>query len=207
VSYVAPVAHRPGCLTREITVEDSDLIGLDGVLITSPLRTAFDCARWLSLVEAVVVVDALSHRAAITTDELAGYRADHRGLRGVRRVDDVLELVDPLSESAMETRVRVLMVRSGLPKPTSQLEIRDRDGRLVGRADFGYKEQRLLVEYDGAFHWEQRRADDRRRDAMRALGWTVIVLSADDYYLTPEATVARIGRALAARSTRLEASA
>ena len=60
--------------------------------------------------------------------------------------------------------------------------------------------ERLLVEYDGAFHWEQRRADDRRRDAMRALGWTVLVISADDYYQTPDATIARIRRALNQRA-------
>jgi hypothetical protein len=190
---------RPGCLTREITVEDADLERMEDLSITTPIRTAFDCARWLSLIEAVVVADALAHRGSITAVELAEYRALHRGLRGVRRVDEVLALMDSLSESAMETRVRLLIVRSGLPKPTLQLEIRDHRDRFVARADFAYEVERVVVEYDGAFHWEQRRADDRRREAMRALGWTVIVLSASDYYGTPEATVDRIRRALAAR--------
>jgi hypothetical protein len=57
---------RPGCLVREITVEPSDLAVVHDALITTPLRTVFDCARWLSRAEAVVVADAV---------------ADHGGLR------------------------------------------------------------------------------------------------------------------------------
>jgi hypothetical protein len=190
------VRTRAGCLTREITVEDSDLKIVDGITMTSELRTVFDCARWLSLVEAVVVADALSHAGLVTVEELAGYAATHRGLRGIRQFDRVIDLMDPLSESPMETRVRLLLVFAGLPRPQAQLIVTDAAGRFVARADLGYEEQRLLVEYDGAFHWDQRRADDRRREAMRALGWTVLVISADDYYKTPTATVARVRRAL-----------
>jgi very-short-patch-repair endonuclease len=66
----------------------------------------------------------------------------------------------------------------------------------------------LIVEYDGAFHWEQRREDDRRREAMRALGWEVIVLSSEDYYKRRDQMLARVREALirrrAIRNRRLE---
>jgi hypothetical protein len=56
------VGCEPGRLPdREISVVDSDLQVVDGVLITTPLRTVFDWGRWLSLVEGTVVADALSH--------------------------------------------------------------------------------------------------------------------------------------------------
>jgi very-short-patch-repair endonuclease len=97
----------------------------------------------------------------------------------------------------METRVRLLIVLAGLPRPQSQLIVTDLLGRFVARADLGYDVHRLIVEYDGAFHWEQRREDDRRREAMRGLGWTVLVFSADDYYKTPGATIERVRSALA----------
>jgi hypothetical protein len=187
---------RAGCLTREITVADSDLQVVDGLTMTTELRTVFDCARWLSLVEAVVVADALSHSGLVSREELAAYALTHRGLRGIRQFDLVIGLMDPLSESPMETRVRLLLIFAGLPRPQAQLAVTDPAGLFVARADLGYEEQRLLVEYDGAFHWEQRRADDLRRDAMRALGWTVLVISADDYYKNPTATVGRVRRAL-----------
>jgi hypothetical protein len=188
---------RSGCLTREITVTDSDLQVINGITMTTEIRTVFDCARWLMLIEAVVVADALAHSGEVTPADLAHYAATHRGLRGVRKVDEVLDLVEPLSESPMETRVRLLIVLAGLPRPQAQLIVTDARGVFVARADLGYRERRLIVEYDGAFHWEQRRADDRRREAMRDLGWTVLVISAEDYYKTPSVTIAKIRTALA----------
>jgi Protein of unknown function (DUF559) len=187
---------RAGCLVREITVADDDLQVVDGVLMTTPLRTVFDCGRWLSVVEGTVVADAISHSGAVTHEALVAYARTHRALRGVRRLDQVVDLMDPRSESPMETRVRLLIVLSGLPRPHAQLVVVDRAGRFVARADLGYPDHRLIVEYDGAFHWEQRRADDRRRDAMRALGWRVLVVSREDYYDTPGATVEQVRAAL-----------
>jgi very-short-patch-repair endonuclease len=191
---------RVGCLVREISVEDSDLQLVDGILMTTELRTVFDCSRWLSLIEAVVVADAIAHSGAITPEDLAAYTAKHRGLRGVRQSDAVLDHIEPLSESPMESRVRVRMVLSGLPRPTAQIVVNNLVGQFVARGDLGYEEARLIIEYDGAFHWEQRRADDLRRDAMRRLGWTVLVLGADDYYNNPGAMVTRIARELARRA-------
>jgi hypothetical protein len=187
---------RPGCVVREISVDDADLCRLDGVLVTTPLRTVFDCGRWLSRIEGVVVADAIAHAGLVSVDQLAAYACSHRALRGVRRLDQMLGLMDARSESPMESRVRVLLALGGLPPPETQIPIRDRSGRIIARADMGYQKHRLLIEYDGAFHWEQRRADDRRRDAMRELGWTVMVISRDDYYETPELVVARVSAAL-----------
>lgn len=189
---------RPGCLVREITVDSADLDVVEGVPLTTPLRTAFDCARWLSLVESVVAVDALAHSGLITPVEFAAYVRVHRKLRGVRQADLVATLVEPLSESPMESRLRVLLVSSGFDGPAAQYVVRNGRGDFVARADLAYPERRLIVEYDGALHWEQRRADDRRRDAIRALGWTVLVASRSDYYDHPDAFLAQVRRAFAA---------
>jgi hypothetical protein len=189
---------RAGCLVRELTVAADDVQLVDGTPVTTPLRTAFDCARWLGLVEAVVVADALAHARLITPEALLAYVDGHRGLRGVVQADRVAQLIEPLTESPMESRLRLLLIRSGIGVPVAQYEVRTHDGGFVGRADFAYPAQRVIVEYDGAQHWDQRRADDRRRDAMRALGWTVIVASRSDYYESPEAFVALVRRALAA---------
>lgn len=192
---------RDGCQFKEITVEDSDLQQVDGITMTTPLRTAFDCARWLSIVEAVVVADALAHAEAITRAELAAYLASHRGLRGVRQVDRVIDLMEPKSESPMETRVRLLLVFAGLPRPEPQLVVLDRNDQFVARADLGYRHARLLIEYDGAWHWHQRAADEQRRETLRDLGWKVLVVTSDDYYRTPERTVARVRAALSVTRT------
>ncbi|HEX3823092.1 MAG TPA: DUF559 domain-containing protein [Mycobacteriales bacterium] len=187
---------RAGMLTKEITVDQSDLRVLDGVAMTNELRTAFDCARWLSLVEAVVVADFLAHAGAVVPADLTAYALTHPGLRNNRRVAEVVNLMDGLSESAMETRLRLVLVLGGLPRPQAQVVVTDRNGKFVARVDLAYVDQRLIVEYDGALHWEQRRHDDRRRDALRALGWMVLVFSAEDYYTSPVATVTKVRQAL-----------
>ncbi|HVW81198.1 MAG TPA: type IV toxin-antitoxin system AbiEi family antitoxin [Mycobacteriales bacterium] len=194
--------QRSGCFVRELTVLETDLAEVNGVRLTTPVRTVFDCARWLALVEAVVVADALAHAGLITREELAAYSSEHRRIRNVRQVDRVLELIEPASESPMETRVRLLLVRAGLPAPVAQHRVRGADGHFVARLDLAYPDALVAVEYDGSFHWQQRRADDRRREELRALGWTVLVVSAEDYFQAPDALVARVRRALtSARST------
>jgi hypothetical protein len=176
---------RSGCVTREITVTATDLDLLDGVLVTTPVRTAFDCARWLAPVEGLVVADAMAHDEMLKPEDLATYRATHAGIRNVTRVDKTLAMLEAASESPMETRVRHLLVSAGLPRPTAQHVVRDAAGKFVARLDLAYVGIKLAIEYDGAHHWEQRREDDRRRDAIRALGWTVIVVSASDYRDAP----------------------
>lgn len=191
---------RAGCTVREITVEDADVQWLGGVAVTTPLRTVFDCARWLSLVEGVVVADALAHAGRFTAPALEAYAVTHPGLRGVRRVRQVSTLIEPRSESPMESRLRVLLVTHGLPRPEAQWVVTDPAGEFVARLDLAYPEHRLAVEYDGSLHWAQRRADDRRRDALRALGWEIVVVSAHDYYGEPLSLVANVRRALARRA-------
>lgn len=191
--------QRPGCFVREITVGPEDLTDWSDVAVTSPVRTSFDCLRWLGLVEGIVVADALAHLGLARVDVLAEYASNHRGLRNITRVDRALDLVDPLAESPMETRVRLLLLAAGLPRPVSQHVVYDEAGGFVARLDLAYPAERVAVEYDGAFHWKQRRDDDRRRDRLRALGWTVLVFSAEDYYQQPEALTKTVRAALAAR--------
>jgi hypothetical protein len=204
VGFRTPISRRgrprPGCFVREITVTDDDLADLGGLAVTTPLRTAFDCIRWLSPVEGLVVADALAHDELVTVESLAAYTVEHRPLRHVRKVDRALGQIEPLTESPMETRVRLLLVRAGLPRPPAQHVVLDHFGEFVARLDLAYPERLLAIEYDGSFHWAQRRADDRRRDALRELGWTVLVFSAEDYYRTPDAIIAKVRRALS-RST------
>ena len=168
---------------------------------TTPLRTAFDCLRWLRGSERIVVADALTHAQLVSLDELRTYFASKRRLRNLRIGEALLDSVDPKSESPMETRTRIVLTDGGLPRPEAQWEIRTPAGVFVARADLAYPEHKVAVEYDGAWHWKQRRADDRRRAAMRALGWEVLVFDADDIYGNPGRVVAEVAAAL--RSRRL----
>lgn len=183
---------REGCYTREVTIDVTDLDLMSGVLLTTPVRTLYDCARWLAPPEGLVVADAFAHDGLVTAEEVSTYRHCHKGIRDVTRVDEVIRMLEPLSESPMETRLRYLLVSAGLSRPTAQHVIRDASGNFVARLDLAYLGHRLAIEYDGAFHWEQRGEDDRRRDAVRALGWTVLVVSAAEMRGTGEGVVERV---------------
>jgi hypothetical protein len=45
----------------------------------------------------------------------------------------------------MESRVRILLIESGLPAPEPQVEIEDSDGLFVAGADLAYRQIKLAI--------------------------------------------------------------
>jgi hypothetical protein len=189
--------HRDNLVVSQETLETSDIVEIAGVRLTSALRTAFDCLRFLRGWERLVVADALTHEGLVTVVELSGYFASKRRLRNLRIGEALLDDIEPKSESPMETRTRLAIVDGGNPRPHAQVLVCDEAGGFIARADLGYPELKIAVEYDGALHWRQRRDDDRRRDLMRDAGWIVIVFSADDIYKTRQRTARTVREARA----------
>ncbi|MDT7633747.1 MAG: hypothetical protein QOI50_5677 [Pseudonocardiales bacterium] len=174
-------AHR-GLRIGYAWVPEPDVTLAAGCRVTTAPRTGWDLARRLPLVEAVVAVDALAHRTAFDPADLLARRAGEPGARGCRRLASVVALSDPRAESPMETRLRVGLVRAGLPVPEVQYPIVDEHGFTLARVDLAYPAARLAVEYDGALHFDRRRAElDRQRDSLLArYGWETVRLIADD---------------------------
>jgi hypothetical protein len=194
------IRSRPGLRVVQGTIEPGDVWQWGAVRVTSAVRTAYDCLHRLPRIDALVIADALTHLNRPTLGELEAYIEAHGGARGVRVVRQRLSEVEPRSESPMETRTRLVLVDGGLPRPEAQWDVYDGDGCHVARLDLAYPELKIAIEYDGALHWAQRRDDDRRRDRLRALGWTVFVVSASDIYREPDQLVAQVSAAMAARA-------
>jgi hypothetical protein len=112
--------------------------------------------------------------------DLVGVLGPHRRCRSV---EGVAELMDPAAESPMETRTRLVIVTAGLPPPVSQFRVLDERGRFVARVDLAWPEWKVAVEYDGHDHTsdDRRGRDVERIDALRRLGWTVIVVTSRQY--------------------------
>lgn len=115
------------------------------------------------------------------------------------RAKAMLALVDGCSESPGESRCRVELLTHGI-EVTSQFEVRDSGGRLVGRADFRVDGTNVLVEFDGrvkydsgdpAVLWQEKKREDR----MRALGWVLVRVTWADLE-RPGAVVAKVRRAI-----------
>jgi very-short-patch-repair endonuclease len=172
-----PVA---GILVRQaaLPVGDVDVIGPRRC--TDPRRTALDIARVEPLLEAVVALDVLLARAIVGRSELKEACAQLVG-RGARRAQQAVALADPRSESPPESRLRVLLALAGFAA-VPQYTVRDAAGNVIARLDLALPECRVAIEYDGAWHAEDRQfiKDRRRLNRLVAAGWTVLHVTAAD---------------------------
>ncbi|MCW2631143.1 MAG: hypothetical protein JWR88_105 [Pseudonocardia sp.] len=187
---------RPGLLVRRDALASGEVCELGDLRVTTPLRTAYDLARRLPLVEAVVAVDALAGRAGFAPQAVLDLARRYPRARGRTQLRRVVDLSEPNAESAMETRLRLLLVLAGLPQPVVQHPVAGGWAWL----DLAYPQARLGVEYDGRYHLDpgQFSRDLRRRDRLAELGWRVIPVTSVDVYRRPKQTVDRVRRALTA---------
>ncbi|GHG42244.1 hypothetical protein GCM10012320_05010 [Sinomonas cellulolyticus] len=103
------------------------------------------------------------------------------GRRGAARAREALALVRVGADSPMETRLRLALVRSGLPEPVVGCLIEGENGEHT-YVDLGFPQYRLAVEYDGVHHLTPQQ---QTRDAMRAkeiadAGWRLLVITRGD---------------------------
>lgn len=182
---VSPREYRPreeGIRGRRMRIPRSDVLMHDGIEVTTPARTWVDCAEFLALPHLVAMGDALVRRGLATRDELR--RATHSafGRRGVAVARKALPLLNPRSESPGESLARIELVSRGLPEPECNIDIFDGDIWLA-RVDLCWRRERLIVEYDGAYHFtpEQTALDAARRQRLIDAGWTVLVVTAEDF--------------------------
>lgn len=185
-------------LTRS-DLAPTELQTIQGVAVTAGTRTAADLARRLDLVEGVVALDTVLRRSMTTLEKLRQWVDGHRGYWGVPRLKRSMRLADHRSESPMETRLRVLLVLAGLPRPDLQVPLPDDQGLFIGRPDLYYPQARLAIEYDGATHRSTLVADNRRQNRLLEAGYRLLRFTASDVLHAPAATVAQVERALASR--------
>lgn len=173
---------------------------LGGVQVTTHARTVFDIGHRVHTSRAVELIDVLLRNCSMS--EVREVASRHRGVRGIRRLMNVLSLADPGAESVQETRLRMCLVGAGLPRPETQIELCGPDGRTI-RLDMGWREQRVAAEFDGAQHWGdsvQHRRDIERQETIAAMGWRLVRVSRDQLINQPLAVVHRVRAALSAAS-------
>jgi hypothetical protein len=198
---VPPGTHQrrvPGLVVRRADVPEEHRWHRLGLPVTTAGATALRLAGLLSPVEAVVAVDRLIATGATDLAAVRALAAAATG-RDCARARTACARADGLAESPQETRVRLLLEDSPLPRPVAQHRI-VADGEFVARVDFAWPERKVALEYDGLWHAEpgQFARDRQRLNALREAGWSVVFVIAADLR-DPGALVARIARALSAR--------
>jgi very-short-patch-repair endonuclease len=183
--------RRPGLVVHEAALGGGDVLKRAGIPVTAPARTLIDLAD---------VAPRRTLERAI--DEAEYLRLDCTGLaprhgrRGSGTLSSVLAVHRPGStrtRSELEEMFIRLCDQHGLPRPEVNLHIEGHE------CDFVWRDQRLIVETDGAaaHSGERRRVRDLERDAeLAAAGWRVIRITYERLLREPERVADQVGRAL-----------
>jgi very-short-patch-repair endonuclease len=188
--------RRSGIRIRRGALPDDDVIELRGTRVTGIVRTLADICGVTNVVDGVVVTDAALHSRRVNLSQLCEWVNRHHRRRGIRNFRHVIALADPKTESPMESRLRMVLVLGGLPKPKVQVSIYDSTGRFAGRPDLYYEDAHLGIEYDGAVHRDGVAADDRRQNRLLNAGVRMLRFTANDVLGNPASVVAQVRQML-----------
>ncbi|MGV0992301.1 MAG: endonuclease domain-containing protein [Mycobacterium sp.] len=176
--------HRlPGLTPRSDRLSQNDVCVSAGLPVTTPARTALDLACWHPLVKAVAAIDALARATDLTIADAELLAERQGGRRGIIQARRVLGIADAGAQSPKESWLRTLLVEAGLPRPETQIPIRDEFGKAIAYLDMGWEDLKVAVEYDGDHHRTRRSQysyDIRRLEMLQRRGWIVIRVTAED---------------------------
>ncbi|WP_152364796.1 type IV toxin-antitoxin system AbiEi family antitoxin domain-containing protein [Microlunatus speluncae] len=160
------------------TLEPDDIEIVNGIRVTTPLRTALDLGRLLKRDAALAALDGLLRLGRFHQADLRSETRRFRGYRGVVQLRCLIPLSDARSESPQESVLRLRWLDAMLPEPHPQYVVVDDNGFPIYRLDLADPTVRFAAEYDGQDHHftaEQRERDDRRRAWLRRRGWLIDV--------------------------------
>jgi very-short-patch-repair endonuclease len=191
--------HQPaprGILIHRGIIANDEICMRQSIDCTTPARTAYDIGRRVPGDTAIVRIDALLNATRCTVEDVCRIADRYPGARGSRWLRAALDLADGGAESPKETELRLLLVRDGLLRPTTQIKVGKR------RIDMGWPQWKIGVEYDGEQHFTNPDdyADDiDRLEFLAAQGWIIVRVSARQLRRQPQEVVRRVRDALARR--------
>jgi len=208
IEVIVPKYRKPR--TTGFTIHRTTQFGkadpreIDGVPVTGLPRTVLDVAAVVRPRRLNWMVDAVLRQGLCDWEDLFHVWVIHsiQGRNGSGVLRKLLEerFGDArIPDSKWNRLVADLLVDAGLPTPVFEYEIRS-NGRLLGRVDLAYPEQRLAIELDSA-RWhlnsESFIKDPRRKNQLTLAGWTVLTFTWSDYADSPAMLIDTVRRALA----------
>jgi hypothetical protein len=188
--------ERAGVRLHWGVVPDDAVMTVDGVAVTTGPRLARDTVRMRARDAAIALLDQGLHSGQLTVQELADLAP---ALPARRR--SWLALTNGLSESPLESHVRLLLHDAGL-HPSLQVVVRFPHGRHAGRIDMGWPDSRIGIECDGEGPHGEPAAlyrDRVRSDDLASLGWHILRVTWRDLRTDRASAIARVHRARALR--------
>jgi hypothetical protein len=177
------------------------IVRIDGRPVSQPTDVFLRLAEHLSVLDLVVVGDALVRRGFATVSELLEV-TERPGGRWVTHARRAAGLVRDRVDSPKETELRLLLVLAGFPEPETNQDVTDDAGGWIARPDLMYRVFRVALEYDGRQHADDPRQwakDIRRRELLDAAGWRTLVITSRDLARFPNQTLLRVALVLSER--------
>ncbi|MEP9364492.1 hypothetical protein ABLE68_16115 [Nocardioides sp. CN2-186] len=162
----------------EREIRAGDLTTVNGIPVTTPLRTAVDLGRLQKTRDLRLHgMDTMLHLGQFTHQRLLTQVPRFNRRRGVVLLRVLAPLADAGAASFGESALRLRWYDAGLPPPRTQIPI-EIEGRVHYYLDLGLEDLRFAAEYDGEeWHGPDRQIhDDERRDWLRRQGWVIVAL-------------------------------
>jgi very-short-patch-repair endonuclease len=178
--------------------DDGHVSEVDGMYVTSPVRTVFDLSASLHPLRTARLLDSCHNRGLVTWPSVHRLVSElgKRGRRGTALMR-ALAAERPEGfrppESNLEARVNEILIRDGQRPFTPQIDLGDDD--WIGRVDLVDRVDRIALEVQsGLFHGNltDRRRDDARMGRLRAAGWTVVEVDDFEVWHRPHQLVQRV---------------
>jgi very-short-patch-repair endonuclease len=185
---------------RTGSIREDEVRAIGWMRCTTASRTAYGIGRRLTGETAVIRIDALMNATTVSVEQVWSIAERYPGARGLRRLRATLASVDGGAESPQETRLRLLLMAGGLPRPRTQIPVENEFGRIVRRIDMGYPEWQVGVEYDGEHHFtnpDDYANDIERLEFLAGRGWKIVRVSARQLRYERSEIVHRVRMALA----------
>lgn len=203
-----PLVRAAGVKGHRADPRTSQILKVEGFVIADPATAWAQLGAW-SVPDLVALGDYFCRvwrpgygrpnagKPPLTSVNALRSRIEGVRRHGIRRLREAADLIREDAWSPRESKLRCLIVRTGLPEPTLNHDVYDDHGRFLGCVDLAYPSKKIAIEYHGLMHASTYAEDVERIAALRAAGWQVIEVTSA-LLARPKELLTRIRRALRA---------
>ncbi|MCB0894359.1 MAG: hypothetical protein H6529_17125 [Nocardioides sp.] len=168
------VRRQPGIAICEEKLDPRELITVDGLRVTTAVRSVCFAMRYApSLREAVTVLEMAAYSDLVSIDELMAYALAHPAWTGIPQCREAVPWCDENVWSPAESGMKwTWTVVAGRPRPLCNRPVFDLAGRHLGTPDLLDPVAGVFGQYDGSLHLagRQRATDLDKEAALRSVG-------------------------------------
>lgn len=141
--------HEAGIQQHRGTLLDGDVVTVNGMEVTAPMRATLEVATLAPVESSLVVLNHFLHRGDFTGQQIRErYECGMDGWANSLNTDLLLRLGDRRIESVGESRTYYFLWRHHFPAPEPQFEVYD-GATLLAYLDFAFPELGIWLEFDG----------------------------------------------------------